>query len=379
MERSPLRIASLFFAALASFQAQAAVPPAVATIDRSTWPETLSSPALFDVASRAEILMFAHTLLQSEALDDAALADRLDLRTVNMPAIKDLRQQLWQRLWQNYNQAQQSCGQDASFCFAVDSLDDLRTQANNFAVAPDSFYANWGAPARVFDLIYLDELLRKAALSPQISSEVLKVSADEINGSDFNDRVFLLTFDSGPSIAVGSTEWVADFLRTQSINATFFVLGQNFAGRREQGEPGSLEALYKGQCVGIQGWQYRSHADWNDWEGSITRTTTVVENELPDNYVPLFRPPYGTRRADAGVFLGTQQMKVALWDIDSQDSNSQLTAEQSAQRVLTLMLLWRHGVIAFHDTQAKVQTALPWLLTQTAQAGIGWQECRQFQ
>ncbi|MGY4490514.1 polysaccharide deacetylase family protein [Pseudomonas sp. TE3610] len=374
-----MRLACLILAALASVAAHAAVPPPVATIDRSSWPETLTSPALFDVASRAEILMFSHVLLQSEALDEQALADRLDLRTINMVAVNQLRGQLWQRLWQNYNQAQQSCEQDASFCFAIDSLDDLRTQANNFAVAPDSFYANWGAPARVFDLIYVDELLRKAALSPQISSEVLKVADQELNGSDFNDRVFLLTFDSGPSIAVGSTEWVADFLRKQKINGTFFVLGQNFANRRDKGEPGSLPALYKGQCVGVQGWQYRSHADWNDWQGSITRSATVVEGEVPDNYVPLFRPPYGTRRPDASTFLDTQQMKVALWDIDSMDSNSQLTAEQSAQRVLTLMLLWRHGVIAFHDTQAKVQVALPWLLKQTAEAGIGWQECREFQ
>ena len=374
-----MRLACLLFAALASLGAQAAVPPPVATIERSAWPETLSTPALFDVASRAEILMFAHVLLQSEALGEADLADRLDLRTVNMVAVNELRQQLWQRLWKNYDAAQQSCDQDASFCFAIDSLDDLRTQANNFAVAPDSFYANWGAPARVFDLIYVDELLRKAALAPQISSEVLKISDNELNGSDFNDRVFLLTFDSGPSIAVGGTEWVTDYLRKQSINATFFVLGQSFSNRRDKGEPGSLLALYKGQCVGVQGWQYRSHADWNDWQGSITRSTALVENELPDNYVPLFRPPYGTRRADADTFLGTQQMKVALWDIDSQDSNAQLTAEQSAQRVLTLMLLWRHGVIDFHDTQAKVQVALPWLLTQTAQAGIGWQDCRQFQ
>jgi len=374
-----LRLASLIFAALASLQAQAAVPPPVATLDMSTWPEALSSPALFDVASRAQILMFSHVLLQSEALDDAALADRLDLRTVNMVAVNELRRQLWQRLWQNYNQAQQSCEQDASYCFAIDSLDDLRMQANNFAVAPDSFYANWGAPARVFDQIYVDELLRKAALSPQISSEVLKVDDSELDGNDFNDRLFLLTFDSGPSVAVGGTEWVTDFLRKQKLNATFFVLGQSFANRREKADPGALPALYRDQCVGVQGWQYRSHADWNDWEGSITRTTTLVQSELPDNYVPLFRPPYGTRRPDASVFLGTQQMKVALWNIDSQDSNSQLTAEQSAQRVLTLMLLWRHGVIAFHDTQTKAQVALPWLIEKTSQAGIGWQDCRQFQ
>ena len=31
----------------------------VASLDRGTWPEKLGSPALFDVSSRAETLMFA--------------------------------------------------------------------------------------------------------------------------------------------------------------------------------------------------------------------------------------------------------------------------------------------------------------------------------
>ena len=68
-------------------------------------------------------------------------------------------------------------------------------------------------------------------------------------------------------------------------------------------------------------------------------------------------------------------MQVSLWDIDAQDMAANLSAEQSAQRVLTLMLLWRHGVIKFHDTQDKVRSALPWLLKATAQSGLGWEDC----
>jgi hypothetical protein len=64
-----LRIVFFFTAWLMSFGAMAA-PGDVATLDRSTWPEQLSNPTLFDVASRAEILMFARVLLASEALDD---------------------------------------------------------------------------------------------------------------------------------------------------------------------------------------------------------------------------------------------------------------------------------------------------------------------
>ena len=70
-----MRIVFLFSAWLLSFGAMAA-PGDVATLDRSTWPEQLNSPTLFDVASRAEILMFSRVLLASESLDEASLAQR---------------------------------------------------------------------------------------------------------------------------------------------------------------------------------------------------------------------------------------------------------------------------------------------------------------
>ncbi|PMZ61470.1 polysaccharide deacetylase, partial [Pseudomonas sp. GW247-3R2A] len=117
-----MRIVFLLSAWLLSFGAMAA-PGDVATLDRSTWPEKLSSPTLFDVASRAEILMFSRVLLASESLDEASLAQRLGLRKINLEAVNNLRQRLWLRLLTNYNFAQQSCDQDASFCFLVEDMD----------------------------------------------------------------------------------------------------------------------------------------------------------------------------------------------------------------------------------------------------------------
>lgn len=364
--------------ALASLYAVAAPQP-VAVIDRSAWPEKIDTPVAFDVASRAEVLSFAHALSASEGLSEAQLADRLDLRKINMAAINDLRAQLWTRLWKSFDQAQQSCEQDASFCFAIDSQADLQQQAATYQVDKDSFYIGWSAPAAAFDEAYLNELLHAAALFPQISSEVLRFSNAERNGDELNDRVFLLTFDGGPTPAQGRTDWLTDYLRRQKMSATFFVLGTHFANRRDKPGGDDLPALYQDQCVGVQGWEYRSHSHWQDWQDSILRSVTLVQGELPDDYVPLFRPPYGQRRSDAQAFFSGQNLQVALWDIDSQDASGRLTAEQSAQRVLTLMLLWRRGVVVFHDTQDKAQTAVPWLLAQTAQSGIGWQPCKQFQ
>jgi hypothetical protein len=43
--------------------------------------------------------------------------------------------------------------------------------------------------------------------------------------------------------------------------------------------------------------------------------------------------------------------------------------------VLTLMLLWRHGNIVFHDSTDKPQQAVPWLMANTAQSGVVWEDC----
>jgi peptidoglycan/xylan/chitin deacetylase (PgdA/CDA1 family) len=370
-----LRIAFLFSAWLFSLGAIAA-PNDVATLDRSTWPEQLSSPTLFDVASRAEILIFARALLASEALDEAALKQRLGLRMINPEAIDRVRQRMWQRLLANYNFAQQSCDQDASFCYLVEDMDTLREQAGKFQVAADSYYIRWAEPSRSFHERYLDEQLRKAALFAQTSNEIDRFGDYERNGDELNDRLFLLTFDSTAAASPDNTAWLAEYLRKSNMSGIFFVLGSDIQARLAQHSVADLQALYSRQCVGVQGWEYRSHRHWQDWQYSIERSAELVKGKLPENYVPLFRPPYGQRRTDGEGFFKAQGLQVALWDIDPQDAGGKLKAQESGQRVLTLMLLWRRGVVNFNVKQDAVKTAMPWLVTQTAQSGIGWEDCQ---
>jgi len=375
-ERPIVRIAGALLALMMSLAAQAApIPPA--SLDRSLWPEQLDSPALFDVASRAEILSFAQVLHESELLDDATLAARLGLRQINLQKVRAVRARMWQRLWQGYQQAQRSCEQDASFCYLVESMADLRTKAATFAADVGTFYTGWIEPSHQFHVRYLDEQLRKAALLPQTSSEVERLSNRERNGDELNDRMFLLTFVGGPGPQGSTTDTLAHYLRKQKLQGTFFVLGNRLQQRRDAGAVGALGRLYKGQCVGIQGWEYRSHAQWNGWQDSLKRSQARVQADLPEQYVPLFRPPYGQRRADGEAFMASQQLRVSLWDIDAQDDGP-LSAEASAQRVVTLMLLWRKGVIQFHDSLPKAQPAVEWLLRNTAQSGIGWEDCREY-
>ena len=370
-----MRIVFLFSAWLLSFGAMAA-PGDVATLDRSTWPEQLNNPTLFDVASRAEILMFARVLLASESLDEAALAQRLGLRKINLESVNHLRERLWQRLLANYNFAQRSCDQDASFCFLVEDMDTLREQAAKFQVSDDSYYIKWSEPSRLFHAQYLDEQLRKAALFPQVSSEVDRFGDYERNGDGMHDRLFLLTFDSAANVMPDNTDWVAQYLRKSNMSGTFFVLGKDIQARLAERSVASVQATYSTQCIGVQGWEFRSHSHWQDWQDSVRRSVELVKSKLPENFVPLFRPPEGQRRSDAESFFKAQGLQVGLWDIDAQDGAGRLKGSASAQRVLTLMLLWRHGVINFNVKQDAVKTAMPWLITQTAQSGIGWEDCQ---
>lgn len=371
-----MRIAFVLLAGLLSLAAQAAPLPQV-SLDRSLWPEQLDSPALFDVASRAEILSFAQVLQESEMLDEPTLAARLQLRQVNLPVIRAVRARMWQRLWENYQQAQRSCEQDASFCYPLESMAELQTLAATFTRSVGTFYKGWLGPSREFHTLYLDEQLRKAALFPQTSSEVERLSSSERNGDELNDRMFLLTFVGGPTPEGGATDELADYLRRQKLGGTFFVLGNRLQQRRDTASSMRLGTLYAGQCVGIQGWEYRSHAQWQDWQDSLRRAQARVQADLPGQYVPLFRPPYGQRRADGEAFMAGQKLQVSLWDIDAQDDGA-LSAEASAQRVLTLMLLWRKGVIQFYDSLPKAQPAVEWLLRNTAQSGIGWEDCLEY-
>jgi peptidoglycan/xylan/chitin deacetylase (PgdA/CDA1 family) len=373
-----VRIVLFISACLFWLNAQAAGPVEIATMDRGVWPERLSTPVLFDVASRAEILAFAHALIASENQDETALKARLGLKKINMLSLNLIRQRLWTRLLENYQYAQKSCEQDASFCLLVEDMDMLRQRATDFQVADDSFYAAWAKPSQAFHERYLTELLHMAALFPLTSSEIERYNSDELTGDELPDRSFLLSFDSGPTVAGGTTDWVTDFLRQRKLNGTFFVLGKTLQSRQSESSVTEIQALYKQQCVGSQGWEYRSHSQWLDWQNSVQRSAVLLQQVVPDNYVPLFRPPYGQRRADSAEYFRAQGLKVSLWNIDSEDWSRNVSAEQAGQRVLTLMLLWRRGVVVFHDIHNKVETALPALLTNTLQSGVTWQDCHAY-
>jgi peptidoglycan/xylan/chitin deacetylase (PgdA/CDA1 family) len=122
---------------------------------------------------------------------------------------------------------------------------------------------------------------------------------------------------------------------------------------------------------------HKPHPLYNAWQRSITFTDSVIDRVVgKERAIKYFRPPYGQRNDKIVDFLSTHKGKVMLWNIDSQDWNAKITSQEVADRVMTLMLLWRRGIILFHDIHSKASTALPIIFDSTKNTNVEWMDAK---
>jgi hypothetical protein len=76
----------------------------------------------------------------------------------------------------------------------------------------------------------------------------------------------------------------------------------------------------------------------------------------------------------ASAFFEAQKLQVALWNIDSQDWQHQISSEDIVNRMLGLMLIKRRGVLLFHDVHPKAALALPAIFQALADS-VTWRDC----
>jgi peptidoglycan/xylan/chitin deacetylase (PgdA/CDA1 family) len=360
-----------------------ATPSAAMIPHRALWPDPIDSTSGFDRASRAEILVFAHALADSETLDDEALKNRLGVDAVDIASVQHVRRELWTRLTGNYAIAVKDCAAADAFCPTESDAGDLRHAAAAFSTTGiQSRYQPWFDDATQFHRTYLDELLRLAAVFPRANSEVETFNDNELPGWGMEDRHFLLSFDDGPTGVpeqqgpdAEDTDRTLDMLRRNQVNGVFFAIGQKFRERLQETSDAAMKTLYSGMCVGSHGWAHKSHETWSQWEDSVASSSRLLHDTLPNAYVPAFRPPYGQRLADSGPYFQGAGLKVVLWNIDSHDWDDALTADDVQQRVMSLMLLWRRGFILFHDFFPRARTVVPRLISWLAHDDVDWVDC----
>lgn len=360
-----------------------AAGPGVMIPHRALWPDPINSAAAFDRASRAEILAFAHELAESETLSEGALKDRLNVDAIDTASMQHVRRKLWKLLTENYMIAAAGCATHDAFCPGDVDPSQLRHEAEALSAANiESRYRPWFDDAIQFHRTYLDELLRLAAVFPRLNSEVETLNDNELPGWGLHDRQFLLTFDDGPTRGLGRLEPHAEdtdrtlaMLRSDRVNGVFFAMGELFQARLQDSSAEAMKTLYSGMCVGSHGWLHKSHETWTQWQDSISSSSKLIHDTLPQSYVPAFRPPYGQRAPDSGPYFLGHGLKVVLWNIDSHDWDDGLSADDVEQRVMSLMLLWRRGFVLFHDFFPRARTVVPHLISWLAHDDVAWVDC----
>ncbi len=353
-------------------------PSVVAKADHSLWQQPVSTRAGFDKASRASILSYVLALQAQQKLSDAEMLVAFKIKSVHRASVNKWLKKEEAMALANYQAAMLQCTkQDWTCVGAVENVQQLQQKAAQaLAKTPKELLA-WRDNLSQFNHAYVAEQLRLAALFPRVTSEIDTFNALEWNGDAVADRHFYLSFDDGPTAAGGATDDTLAMLSKHRKNGIFFVLGENLTNRLTRSNPAALQATFNNQCMASHGWQHQSHAKWEQWQDSIRRTQTLLNKTYGSGKVlPYFRPPYGQRKSDSGDFFKQEKLQVALWNIDSQDWNAKVSANDISHRMVTLMLIKRRGMLLFHDVHPKAKEALPMIFESLADSVV-WGDCKQ--
>lgn len=349
-------------------------PRVVAVGDRSLWPGRVDSRDGFDGASRAAILVYVRRLAEVREFE-------VERRRPGRPSVVKWVENELALARANYRLAAKSCGGGDWTCVGdVEKASSARTGA----LAVPAELARWKADMESFVSDYIGEQVRLAALFPRTTSEIELFDRNEFDGQRVADRKFFLTFDDGPTSSAGGSADVLRMLAAERKTAVFFLLGSNLKRRVSENGAVSVANAYRGQCVASHGWEHQAHVastrskDGRTWKESVTDTHALLASSFKDHagVMPLFRPPYAQRPADSPAFFQEQGLHVTLWNLDSQDWNSKLDAEDVTNRIEILMLIKRHGILLFHDIFPKAKTAVPVIIRDFGGA-VEWGDCHR--
>lgn len=165
-------------------------------------------------------------------------------------------------------------------------------------------------------------------------------------------RYVALTFDDGPG---STTPQVIRTLRRYHVRATFFVLGQNIAGR--------ASLIRQEKALGEVGNHSWSHPDLTKYSaGGIAAQLADTQQAIRragGGTPSVFRPPYGAHNATVDAQARSFHVREILWSIDSYDSRGYSTANIAHT---VLRLVQPGAIILMHDVIPNTAAALPRIL-----------------
>ncbi len=352
----------------------------VAKMDRSLWPYDLNSVDNFDYASKMEILVYAKCYTEIQDLNDVeAIKAKYNIKSANVASFGLWKKKQEQLILQNLHAIKNKATLDKTVALNTNCTwpDVLKTAGELDSKIPDNLKA-WYENAINFNSFYVNELARLAFLFPKTTSEILPLSTNEVTGNEYSDKEFLLTFDDGPTPAGGTTDKLIATLDKLNLNGIFFVLGESLQSRIDATSKEKTGQLYGNNKLESHGQVHKSHQHMETWKESIDYTFNAIESARPFlNKRKYFRPPYGQRTEKVSEYLNSINATTMLWNIDSQDWNSKISAPEVSDRVITLILLWRKGIILFHDIHPKANEALPTILKSLNNAGVRFMDANK--
>ncbi len=345
-------------------------PTRVATFDRTLWIEPIDNQASFNNASRHEIVSYVNQIISTDLSSTKKIKAFVLRKQISVKSLNHWKEKTKKELLINFKEAQKSCVKNEELCSSVITWNDLARISKNYK--PRKELEAWYKASQKFFSYYLYEQARLASIFLKVTSEIDKLDNSELQGFRFKDGEFLLTFDDGPKYK--KTKAITQMFQQEDIHALFFVLGNHLKASIKKYGSTKIANLYKGSCVGSHGFVHKSHQRLKSWKSSYDKTRNLIQNNGLNSSSLWFRPPYGQRHKKLINYLATLHDAVMLWNIDSQDWNRKLTPQKIEDRVLTLMLLHRKGIILFHDIHPKAIKVVG-SLNQYRGKGIKWKDC----
>ena len=365
---------TLMFLLAASLLSYGQGPKRIAKADRSLWPYEINSATGFNYASKMEMLVFIHVLEGlNKKLNEDSLKSYLAISKVDVSSVLTWKNRIKNTLLTNFN----SLPEDQKMPAISNPVtwEHLSETALHLERKLPEGLNHWFLNAKEFYSSYVYEQLRLAALFPRITSEILTLSDEELTGFELSDKQFLLTFDDGPTAPGGNTDKLIETLNKNHTTGIFFILGERLNTRIMSGSIQETRQLYGNHIISSHGKVHKPHQRYDDWQNSLSYTAGVINTLEPQNSkAKYFRPPYGQRNMQMVAYLKANNTSSMLWNIDSQDWNAKISYQEVADRVITLMLLWRKGIILFHDINPKANDALPIIWKELDQSGINWMD-----
>lgn len=133
-------------------------------------------------------------------------------------------------------------------------------------------------------------------------------------------RVFL-TFDDGPDYSdrYGScTEGVLDVLESKGVEASFFVIGEML----KKFDDTTRRILEDGHDLFNHSYDHKRSTDLsreNLLDYQVLKTQELIDGFAGEDYLKVFRPPYGAISDEQIKLLGERGFKVVKWSIDTRD------------------------------------------------------------